>query len=388
MLESDPLAGRKTLAVLAGGQITPNMYAVRMLSPERLIIFHTDHPDSRSAADRIKQYAGIPSPSLCYLRNGVDIWAVKEDIQTNLSQLGVDLNDLVLHATSGTKPMSIGTLEFARGVRDATIPVLYFEGKFHLLHPPGQSPPNSLSQLPNLTIEEFILWQEARYRPGKRRPTEAIKTKTAQEMGKNFRTFKSLSEARLEMAQHPSKPLWCWKRSQSQSQWQSLLQTAKDEGLLENFSVKPPSKDRCDVEITWARGGLQYLAGEWLEDYVFMEMQKIKSCTDLALGLKVLDSQGREVTDLDVAAMVKGNLVWLSCKTGKADETLVHFYELLARRTGMGGFRTKTVLITTLQENTSNPKVNRLKRDAKIARMEVLFQEHLNGLQKKLESIL
>lgn len=48
------LEGRSTLVVTAGGQINPNMYAIRMMRPTRLIIFETKQAMSRNAADSIE----------------------------------------------------------------------------------------------------------------------------------------------------------------------------------------------------------------------------------------------------------------------------------------------------------------------------------------------
>src|SRR5262249_46453304 len=126
------LQGRNTLIVIAGGQITPNMYTIRTLSPTRLIIFRTTHPDSQSAARRMLDYAkkiGC-SCSILTLSDGLNAAKVKEDLKEELNQLNIDFKTIVFQATSGTKPMTIGVLDFVRSYCNSNIPVLYYEKRF------------------------------------------------------------------------------------------------------------------------------------------------------------------------------------------------------------------------------------------------------------------
>jgi hypothetical protein len=324
---------RRVLAVLAGGQITPNMYAIRTFGPRLLIVFHSDQPDSHAHAERLRQLGAAGKVRAVLLPSPYSPKRIGEEVERALAD--VEPSELLWHATSGSKPMAVGAMLWAEARR---VPVLYFEDGFEFLLPSGLPGFGLPERAWPSSVREQMSWQQGRFRV-EVRPDRFDAPRTARLLGTHFPEFSEwLSTARSQL--HPEVP--ARRRMDSRSRgvpeplWGQLLAAARDEGLL---------ADRQDGPW-FTRPGGEFLRGFWLEQYVFDCARESGRFTDVVRSVSLCDEGNTELAELDVVALYRGNLVIVSCKTGTDVSTMAETNRLLAWRPYFGGQRARSVLVT------------------------------------------
>ncbi len=133
-----------------------------------------------------------------------------------------------------------------------------------------------------------------------------------------------------------------------------------------------------------------FLAGGWLEHYVYQEIKEIKKISDLALGVKVVNSHFKpqkndfakenqgNTNELDVAFMANNILHIIECKTKKMDDEKDILYKLETLK-HYGGKMTKVCLVTYLPISQS------LENRAKELNIDIIQTKDLQRIKTKIQ---
>lgn len=100
----------ETLILLAGEQAAPNLIPARYFQPRKVFILHSKFPRSASMAENLEMLLKDMDPHLETV-DDYDVGKIRERVEAVIG----GLSSVVVNVTGGTKPMSLGALEAARG---------------------------------------------------------------------------------------------------------------------------------------------------------------------------------------------------------------------------------------------------------------------------------
>ncbi len=115
-----------------------------------------------------------------------------------------------------------------------------------------------------------------------------------------------------------------------------------------NFPMQNPEK-LSSKEI-------QYLTGNWFEEYIYYAIQQVLTPTDIAIGVDIQRKGSKNHNDLDVVFTYKNRLFAIECKTGVGKVSLYNqiVYKACALKEALLGMRCNSYIFSLNDDHKDN----------------------------------
>ena len=331
------------LLSLVSHQLLPNLLLARELKPDQHLLLTTREMERSGNGDRLERLLAA-NGATAIDRVTVDPYDV-ESVRHVCQQALFDHagRHLVLNATGGTKLTSMAAFEL---FSKAGWPVYYLETRpHHRIFSLVTTVWEEREVTVRLTVKEYLEACGYRVQASSKSldhvaAREELTRFLAATYGKNRRFWGVLKAVAAE-----------WDKQGGQAQpffrpkppsAMALFQRLKDAGLLFWGSGYLSFPDRAARD---------YVAGGWLEEWVFLETCRVVGPDDIQLGVPIKgDGIGQPVVadELDVVFTVTNRLFLVECKTAR--EEIVHdsVYKISSLRYLTGGVMGRSMLVSAL----------------------------------------
>ena len=337
----------KTLICLLSGQPVPNLMSCKVLRPERIVLVETSKMHKKSVAKNFKKALKKMSidvvPQIVNVHEGDDnnFPNLKKFFDTELLQ-AFPKDQIFLNLTGGTKPMSIALYETFKNHPNAEF--YYFDVDYpcdiidflkYESHQVGQIP-----------LAAFLAGYgyKAHYFPEAEKKALERKEMTmllAQKCNtKKFRIWATGKREWINKAMNTSSSILT----------QGIL-VPRHRDIATLIANQFNLQQNSDGSLVGTLTGIdvKYLDGGWLEEFVWLTMNKFKdnyNLKDLHLGLEMKSFDSGTKNELDVSFMLNNTFYVLECKTGLQKEMLDNQYKLFAVSKQLQAIGIKTFLIS------------------------------------------
>lgn len=316
--------------VIVSEQILPNLIPALMERPDKVLLIASADMTQRKLDKRLERLLEQDGMSVERSNNAPDVgmrqiheYACK--VRDALVDQHAD-DEIVLNATGGTKPMSLGFVEVFRGIAGR---ILYTDTR----HRQIESLPNAdapiaepepmrdVLNVPRYLAAQGLTFSRAasdsavlRERMQVRKSAAKYLARNAQRLESFIRTMNALADkaldrdgqltAPVQSLSYPPDPISPWAQAMRE------LVNAKCFGW---------SEGKCDVVFIDAEG-TQFVRGGWLEEYAFHIVHDEKPF-DARMGVDVqIEGGAKARNEFDVLACHCNQMLFVECKTLKFEE--------------------------------------------------------------------
>ena len=106
----------KIMICLVGGQPAPNVFPLKEISPDHLVLVYSDrtHEVAKNIKSVVEKVLEINTIALEEIDSAYDFQAIYTKLSNYLNENGSDTDELIINLTCGTKIMSLAAFELAR----------------------------------------------------------------------------------------------------------------------------------------------------------------------------------------------------------------------------------------------------------------------------------
>ncbi len=234
--------------------------------------------------------------------------------------------EIILNATGGTKPMSLGFIEVFRGIATR---IIYTDTRHRQIDVLPQGREDNAAPIPMfnvLDVPSYLAAQGLRFVESESDAmgrVERMRTRkaAAKHLGRNavklegfFRTMNALASKALDQSGNLTEPIQCFSFPHApRGEWAEALATLVEAKCL-YWSAGSSEVAFIDSERT------QFVRGGWLEEYAYHIVHDEKPF-DVRMGVNVQMEGGASVgNEFDVVACHLNQMLFLECKTLKFEE--------------------------------------------------------------------
>lgn len=363
-----------TLITLVSGQLSPNFFSVRLLSPSRLVLVHTiDTSDEADLLAEVAQRKPEYGVSECMKAETAPfhpgkIRSAAQQLLARLTEEGVMPSEIVLNYTGGTKPMAI---QFVEVFREAGAQLLYIDTQqetcWWTVGGELQEKPLTLK----LDIPELLALRQTEM------PDQTDKT-MIQGLEKlsgwlfdiKKQTVKGSPAAHsallkwLKTAGHTqgTLPKYGHERSKALESWIPDFSAGPDYAL----QLAPVQKSALQMQVRFGNQPfsykkkefwLSYFVGGWFEFWVYQQLEQTGAYDDIRCNVRMKISaaaagkQQQVKNEVDVLAVKNGTPVFVECKSGVVTQKSITNLKIMSDT--YGGRYSEAVLVSLYP--VSNP---------------------------------
>lgn len=333
----------KPMVCFISEQPMPNMIAIKLLKPSRLIIIHTDEEKLKRYVQILEVYAKRIVPSAKVAVDVTKPYSVQDTYATVARWIRELGKSVTVNVTGGTKIMSIGAYRAA--IDSGAVPVYVDPKGDRLVNLNDEA---DALPAPSMSVAEILFGHGAEIKEEKTH--KFLSNPATGEMGKylvkeaanwnvlnNEYFHKQLEKDKPEYRITP-KPHEC-------GPFARILREFKNTGFLSTVKIDN-GRLVFSVPDDAARNWL-WDKGVWLEAYVFSVIREL-GFQEVRAGVKLVWSQSGSTpptNELDMLVSVGTRLTGISCKfSGKTDINYLNELDVYLKRFG-GIFANKILVI-------------------------------------------
>lgn len=292
------------LVSLVSEQTIPNVLLIKELHDiDRYLLISTEYMESKS---KEKSHCIIKGSGREPTRFFDPVIVVEDsllDIEEKLKEIDFDDNDhFIVNLTGGTKIMSIGVYNFFRKKQSEIVYVPIGKNLYRKIFPEVKHRDHNIAY--RIGLEDYLNSYGIDILHGDRMNNLAMQPEVT---ARFFETYCQASPEDLAIfdALRPYRS----KKKMSISNIDGLAE------LLARYQIVPKTPDRLD------KYEVQYLTGEWFEEYIYTLLKTHLHLPDTAIGrsVKIQRRQNKAQNEFDILFTYENALYVIECKTSIFD---------------------------------------------------------------------
>lgn len=357
-----------TLVSLISAQTFPNLILMKEMSGiDRHLFITTEEMERKGKSTHLKEAVGLPEDNIRTLVVESDSMV---DIQQKLDAYGVEKGEkFIVNLTPGTKMMSIGVYNWFRDKNCEMYYIYIGKNVIRKVFPLVRE--KEKPALSRVSLQEYLTCYGIRIsNPDKIRNV----TKPPEYTLEFFKLFHGFSEFDKSV-------LGALRMLRNRRKKSVSLEEEEARLILRRWKFKP------DRPGTLSRDEIEYLTGDWFEEYVYTLLKKELDLNDdeIATGVKILRDDVQN--EFDVLFIHNQTLHVIECKTGiwdsQAERNIINdtLYKIDALSRDFG-LRVRSFIFTLAERGEEKHQV----RDTNVKRanhfnVEIISKEKLTDPQ-------